>query len=216
MDANSQSTNGSTNGERGRNKGFWKKTEEEALIDFLLVMSTDQQWKGEGGFKNGYLNHSEVMMQNKFPGSDLRVFPHFDSKVKWFKNKYGVICEMLDLIFGVDRANGTSSEFPEDSIQNLEETVNLDNDYSFMKDMSSHLATIVKSMNATQDREIKVVEQKKKLLTEIASLPGITQAEAIRAASFFSSNPSQMEDFFSSPNDLWKKEVMLDITSRNH
>ncbi|KAK1348685.1 hypothetical protein POM88_054932 [Heracleum sosnowskyi] len=87
-------------------------------------------------------------MQNKFPGSDLRAFPHFDSKVKWFKDKYGVICEMnypkagglwmthfpyidkLDLIFGVDKTNDTTSELPEDSIQNLEETVNLDNDYS--------------------------------------------------------------------------------------
>ncbi|KAK1392770.1 hypothetical protein POM88_011826 [Heracleum sosnowskyi] len=91
--------------------------------------------------------------------------------------------EKLDLIFGVDRANDTSYELPEDSIQNLEETVNLDNDYSdddaplqspakkikkektpksyFMKDMSSHLATIMKSMKATQEREIEVVEQKK-------------------------------------------------------
>ncbi|KAL8120562.1 hypothetical protein AgCh_017658 [Apium graveolens] len=53
----------------------------------------------------------------------------------------------------------------------------------FMKDMSSHLTTIAKIMNATQERETKVVEKKKRLLTEIASLPGITQAEAIRAAS---------------------------------
>ncbi|XP_074352304.1 uncharacterized protein LOC141691464 [Apium graveolens] len=40
----------------------------------------------------------------------------------------------------------------------------------FMKDMSSHLEAIAKLMNATQERKIEVVEKKKKLLTEIASL----------------------------------------------
>lgn len=85
----------------------------------------------------------------------------------------------------------------------------------FMKDMSSHLATIANAMSTTQEREIEVVEQKKRLLSEIASLRGITQVEAIRAASLFSSNPSQMDVFFSSPNDDWKKEVVLDLLSRN-
>ncbi|KAL8116106.1 hypothetical protein AgCh_022559 [Apium graveolens] len=69
-----------------------------------------------------------------------------------------------------------------------------------MKDISGHLEMIAKSMYATQEREIEVVEQKKKLLNEIASLLGITQAEAIRAASLFSSNPNQMYIFFLSPN----------------
>ncbi|XP_074270499.1 uncharacterized protein LOC141594283 [Silene latifolia] len=85
----------------------------------------------------------------------------------------------------------------------------------FMKDMSSHLATIAGAMSITQEREIEVVEQKKKLLSEIATLPGISQVEAIRATSLFASNTSQMDVFFSSPNDDWKKEVVLDMLSRH-
>lgn len=85
----------------------------------------------------------------------------------------------------------------------------------FMKNMSNHLATIAKAMSTTQERELEVVDQKKRLLTEIASLPGISQPEVIRAASLFASNPSQMDLFFSSPNDDWKKEVVLDLLSRH-
>ncbi|XP_074366131.1 uncharacterized protein LOC141707061 [Apium graveolens] len=176
MDTNSQTSTVILG--RGKNKRFWKKEEEEALIDCLLEMSVDRQWKGEGGFKNGYLNHLEALLNNKFPNYGLKAFPHIDSKVKWFKDKYAVVSEMvnktsgfqwddktkmiqcekqafdyflknhpkaggllrtpfpyldkLDHVFGIDRANGMSSELPEDSIKNLEEIVNLDNDKSEM------------------------------------------------------------------------------------
>ncbi|KAL2940293.1 HMG-CoA reductase inhibitor bumarsin [Bienertia sinuspersici] len=317
MNANVQSSQGG----RGKNKRFWKKEEEEALIDCLLELSCDQQWKGEGGFKNGYLNQLELMLNTKFPGCGIKVIPHIESKFKWFKDKYAIVSEMvnktsgfqwdektstiqcerqayddfckthpkagglwktpfpylskLDDIFGVDRANGLASELPEDSIHNLEkEVVPLDNDSDnedlsftrspasatdytqpqpppakrmkkektpktnekkratrfenlssvdnmavgftgFMKDMNNHLATIASAMSTTQEREQEIVEQKRRLLSEIGSLPGITQVEVIRAASLFSSNPSQMEIFFSSPNDEWKREVVLDLLSRN-
>ncbi|KAK9733832.1 hypothetical protein RND81_04G095500 [Saponaria officinalis] len=288
----------------------------------LLVLSADPQWKGEGGFKNGYSTQLEQMLNTKFPGCGLKATPHIESKFKWFKDKYAIVSELvnrtsgfqwddqskmikcerqayedfckthpkagglwmtpfpyldkLDEVFGVDRATGISSELSDDSINNLEnETIDLNNDNSdndnvyvyqsplsfptddqpqpppakkmkkektpkgsekkraakfvdlttldqmttgftgFMKDMSSHLATIANAMSTTQEREMEVVEHKKMLLSEIASLPGITQAEAIRAARLFSSNPSQMDVLFSSPNDDWKKEVVLDMLSRN-
>ncbi|KAK9705671.1 hypothetical protein RND81_07G075100 [Saponaria officinalis] len=317
MDTNTQTYVG----ERGKNTCFWRKEEEEGLIDCLLELSGDQQWKGEGGFKNGYLNQLELMLNTKFPGCGLKAVPHIESKYKWVKDKYAVVSERVSRtsgfqwddqtkmikcerqayedfckthpkagglwrthfpyleklyeVFGLDRATGITSELPNDSINNHEqETMNLDNDSDddddtsiyqsyfsvasdtqsqpppakkmkkektqkgshkkrasqfvdltslddmttsftgFMKDMSSHLATIASAMSTTQEREIEVVEQKKMLLSEIASLPGITQAEAIRAASLFSSNTSQMDVFFSSPNDDWKKEVVLDMLSR--
>ncbi|KAK1374487.1 hypothetical protein POM88_030680 [Heracleum sosnowskyi] len=85
----------------------------------------------------------------------------------------------------------------------------------FMKGMSSHLETIANVMSSTQNREIEVVEQKKRLLSEIAKLWGMTKAEAIRVACLFTSNPSQMDVFFSSPDEDWKKEVVFDLIHRN-
>ncbi|KAK1375519.1 hypothetical protein POM88_031713 [Heracleum sosnowskyi] len=81
--------------------------------------------------------------------------------------------------------------------------------------MSSHLETIANAMSSTQNREIEVVEQKKRLLSEIASLSGMTKAEAIRATCLFTSNPSQMDVFFPSHDDDWKKEVIFDLIHRN-
>lgn len=96
MDANSQSSTGG----RGKNKRFWKKEEEECLIDSLLELCADQQWKGEGGFKNGYLNQLELMLNTKYPGCGLKVVPHIESKFKWFKDKYAIVSEMLNKTSG--------------------------------------------------------------------------------------------------------------------
>ncbi|KAL2897700.1 HMG-CoA reductase inhibitor bumarsin [Bienertia sinuspersici] len=264
MNANGQSSQGGG----GKNKRFWKKEEEEALIDCLLELSCDQQWKGEGGFKNGYLNQLELMLNTKFPGCGIKAIPHIESKFKWFKDKYAIVSEMvnkisgfqwdektstiqcerqayddfckthpkagglwktpfpylskLDDIFGVDRANGLASELPEDSIHNLkkenekgkdsktnekkratrfENLSSVDNMTvgftSFMKDMSNHLTTIASAMSTTQEREQEMLDKRKDYYLR------------------FSSNPSQIEIFFSSPNDEWKREVVLDLLSRN-
>ncbi|KAL2930510.1 ATP-dependent DNA helicase II subunit 1, partial [Bienertia sinuspersici] len=114
-----------------------KKEEEEALINCLLELSCDQQWKGEGGFKNGYLNQLEIMLNNKFPNYGLKAIPHIESKFKWFKDKYTVVSEMVNKTSGFQWddgnkmiiANGITSELLEDSIHNLEkETINLNDD----------------------------------------------------------------------------------------
>ena len=63
-------------------------------------MSADRQWKGEGGFKNGYLSHLEVMLNTKFPGCGLKAIPHIESKFKWFKDKYAVVSEMVNKTSG--------------------------------------------------------------------------------------------------------------------
>ncbi|KAJ8431931.1 hypothetical protein Cgig2_023740 [Carnegiea gigantea] len=69
--------------------------EEWALVHGLLELSTDPQWKAEGNFKGGYLVKLEEMMTIKCPGSDLKAYPHIDSKTKWFRDKYNVLMEMF-------------------------------------------------------------------------------------------------------------------------
>lgn len=59
-----------------------KEEEEEALVDALLELSVDPLWKGEGGFKNGFMIQLECMLNAKFPGCGFRVMPHIDSKIK--------------------------------------------------------------------------------------------------------------------------------------
>ncbi|KAL2945482.1 Patatin-like phospholipase domain-containing protein 5 [Bienertia sinuspersici] len=98
----------SSQGGRGKNKRFWKKEEEEALIDCSLELSCDQQWKG-GGFKNGYLNKLELMLNTKFPGCDIKAIPHIESKFKWFKDKYPIVSEMVNKTSGFQLDEKTST-----------------------------------------------------------------------------------------------------------
>lgn len=79
------------------------------MIDCLLELSCDQQWKGEGGFRNGYLNHLELMLNNKFPGCGLKAIPHIESKFKWFKDKYAIVAEMVNKTSGFQWDEETST-----------------------------------------------------------------------------------------------------------
>ena len=80
---------------KGRNKRFWTKEEEWALVHGLLELSADPQWKAEGNFKSGYLVKLESIMNAKFSGCGLKANPHIDSKTKWFRDKYNVLSEMF-------------------------------------------------------------------------------------------------------------------------
>ncbi|XP_057535251.1 uncharacterized protein LOC130813435 [Amaranthus tricolor] len=80
---------------RGKNKRSWNKSEEECLINGLLEMSADPSWKADGSFKGGYKNKLEEKLNEKFPECGLKVIPHIESKIKWFKDKYNVLTEMF-------------------------------------------------------------------------------------------------------------------------
>lgn len=82
-------------GGRGKNKRTWRKEEQDFLLDALVEMSVDPCWKGEGGFKNGFMSHLERLLSEKFPNCGLKAIPNVESKIKWFKDKHTVINEML-------------------------------------------------------------------------------------------------------------------------
>nr|CAD1833871.1 unnamed protein product [Ananas comosus var. bracteatus] len=80
---------------RGKNKRTWKDIEDEVLVQCLQELSTDPQWKGENGFRNRYFSKLEKMIEEKLPGCGLKANPHIESRVKYFKQKYSAISEIL-------------------------------------------------------------------------------------------------------------------------
>ncbi|KAL2900910.1 Polyphosphate:ADP phosphotransferase [Bienertia sinuspersici] len=58
-------------------------------------MSANPSWKADGSFKGGFKNKLEEKMNEKFPGCGLKVVPHIESKIEWFKDKYNVLTEMF-------------------------------------------------------------------------------------------------------------------------
>ncbi|KAJ8441650.1 hypothetical protein Cgig2_019784 [Carnegiea gigantea] len=93
-----------------RNKRFWTKEEEWALIHGLLELSADPQRKAEGNFKGGYLNHKHAQGLWGVP------FPFLDEVGK---------------LFGADIAIGASCEDyikAVDNLHNDNEAIDLDKD----------------------------------------------------------------------------------------
>ncbi|KAH9686497.1 hypothetical protein KPL70_014370 [Citrus sinensis] len=74
---------------KGLNKHFWTEVEDAALTDC--------------GFKNGYLQKLDAILEEKLPGCGLKGDPHIGSRVKTLKTKWSVLHDMLCLSgFGWD------------------------------------------------------------------------------------------------------------------
>uniref|UniRef100_A0A7C9CNE6 Myb/SANT-like domain-containing protein n=1 Tax=Opuntia streptacantha TaxID=393608 RepID=A0A7C9CNE6_OPUST len=69
---------------KGRNIRFWTKEEEWALVNGLLELSVNLQWKAKGNFKSGYLVILESIMNAKFSRCGLKANPHVNSKTNGF------------------------------------------------------------------------------------------------------------------------------------
>ena len=84
---------GSSRG-RGKNKRYWTYEEDFMLIKYLHQLSVDPKWKGDSGFKNGYMNRLEDLINNELPNYVLKAFPHIESRIKHWSEKYSAMIEM--------------------------------------------------------------------------------------------------------------------------
>nr|CAD1844123.1 unnamed protein product [Ananas comosus var. bracteatus] len=130
---------------RGKNKRPWKEMEDEILVQCLKELAADLHWKGENGFRNGYFGRLEKMIAERPPGCGLRASPHIESRVKYLKQKYCAITEILSKkgmyestkglwgmpfphldvlaeIYGKDRATREGVETFVDAVHNIETT----------------------------------------------------------------------------------------------
>ena len=88
---------------RGKNKRFWTSEEDEILLQCLLELAQNPKWKGESGFKSGYMNKLEEMISSKLPTCGLKAEPHIESRLKHWSDKYCAMAEMLSMSgFGWD------------------------------------------------------------------------------------------------------------------
>ncbi|XP_021757823.1 uncharacterized protein LOC110722831 [Chenopodium quinoa] len=80
---------------RGKNKRYWTYEEDAVLIRYLHELSCDPKWKCDNGFKNGYMNKLEEMINGVLPNCGLRAVPHIESRIKHWSEKYSAFAEML-------------------------------------------------------------------------------------------------------------------------
>ncbi|KAK9749796.1 hypothetical protein RND81_02G151000 [Saponaria officinalis] len=83
-------------GGRGRNKRFWSLKEDKALVAALSDLTNDPHWKCDNGFRNGYMNRLEEVINKAIPGCCLKALPHIDSRLKTLGTKFRAIIQMLN------------------------------------------------------------------------------------------------------------------------
>ncbi|GFY85311.1 hypothetical protein Acr_04g0000490 [Actinidia rufa] len=86
--------NGGKAGKEKQQRRLWTSKEEEALLVAMLDCLGDK-WKGQNGFKPGYFTVVEKELRKLLPGTTLRAKPNIESKVKGWKEKYGLLADMI-------------------------------------------------------------------------------------------------------------------------
>ncbi|KAG8380409.1 hypothetical protein BUALT_Bualt06G0012400 [Buddleja alternifolia] len=72
----------------------WTVDEEFALANALKDLLV-KGWKADNGFKTGYQGLLEHAMIQAFPGTNIRVDPHINSRIHVWRKNYGSISTML-------------------------------------------------------------------------------------------------------------------------
>ncbi|KAF7133206.1 hypothetical protein RHSIM_Rhsim09G0193500 [Rhododendron simsii] len=85
-------------GQEKQSRRLWTPKEEEALLACMLdAVSENETWKAHNGFKSGFYVEVEKGLQKLLPGTTLKAQPNIESKVKFWKEKYGHIADMIRL-----------------------------------------------------------------------------------------------------------------------
>lgn len=86
------------NDKEKQSRRIWTQKEEEGLLVCMLEEFKDGvKWRAENGFRSGFFGAVEVLFHKMFPGTTIRANPNIESKVKNWKEKYGLLADMQRL-----------------------------------------------------------------------------------------------------------------------
>ncbi|XP_058223607.1 uncharacterized protein LOC131333213 [Rhododendron vialii] len=101
MEGQGTSKSKRTNAKEGQEKQsrrLWTPKEEETLLACMLGTVTEKDtWKAHNGFKSGFYVEIEKGLQKLLPGTTFKAQPNIESKIKYWKEKYGHIADMIRL-----------------------------------------------------------------------------------------------------------------------
>ncbi|KAI9113709.1 hypothetical protein K1719_014960 [Acacia pycnantha] len=74
---------------------MWSAEEDKVLIDCLLTLKVEQKWMADNGFKAGFANALQSMMEQKLPGCDIKATPHITLRIKTLKHLWQMAYDMV-------------------------------------------------------------------------------------------------------------------------
>ncbi|KAH7840644.1 hypothetical protein Vadar_019644 [Vaccinium darrowii] len=98
-----------------QSRRLWTAKEEEALLSAMMDCISDK-FRADNGFKSGFFVAVEKELQKLLPGTTLKANPNIESKVKNWKEKYGVIADAI-------RISGFQWNFVTQSIEVDDESI---------------------------------------------------------------------------------------------
>ncbi|KAL8513658.1 hypothetical protein ACS0TY_012955 [Phlomoides rotata] len=82
---------GNKKSKKGGVRRSWRPHEEAILMEQLKDLVSSGNWKTDNGFRPGYLQKLEEKMRDAIHGTDIRAFPHINSKILTWKKHHGCI-----------------------------------------------------------------------------------------------------------------------------
>ncbi|KAI9084620.1 hypothetical protein K1719_033402 [Acacia pycnantha] len=74
---------------------MWTPIEDKVLVDCLVSLKVDHKFIADNGFKSGFANALQSMMEEKLPGCGIKACPHITSKIKTLKKLWQTAYNMV-------------------------------------------------------------------------------------------------------------------------
>ncbi|PPD75345.1 hypothetical protein GOBAR_DD27733 [Gossypium barbadense] len=88
-------TGASSQASRG-SKRKWVPEEDAALVSCMVDLHNVGTFNADTGFKAGYLNELEKMLEKALPRAMLKARPNIESRIRCLKREWSVVYDMLD------------------------------------------------------------------------------------------------------------------------
>ncbi|KAI9079256.1 hypothetical protein K1719_038741 [Acacia pycnantha] len=74
---------------------MWTAVEGKVLVDCLVTLRLNQKFMADNGFKSGFANALQTMIEAKLPNCGIKACPHITSRLKTLKRLWQVAYDMV-------------------------------------------------------------------------------------------------------------------------
>ncbi|MFQ6636951.1 hypothetical protein Gotur_012584 [Gossypium turneri] len=196
-------------------KKKWVPEEDAALVACMVNLHNVGTFNADTGFKAGYLNKLEKMLEKVLPNAMLKAKPNLESRIGTLKRDWSIVYDMLSgknnssfdqltAIYTKDLATGKDAQIAANIIKEIDvedvATTNTHEERNNFYGCEADVSLDDMDLSATQPQPA-------------GNQEGLTEDEGYRALSKILDHPMQMLIFFSLPSSVrlkWVRRFLAD------